>query len=492
MASYWSKTRQLFGVLITFCLTFGSYSAPGVAVAQTNAPSSQEKSGTQIFRESSTQVRLVESGAHYLRLHFPQVPLPPNVILRVSDANGQSWQRLDAELLAAWSYSTAYFNGDTVVLVLEGATTDMLSNQQPVSPLEMLLKGVRVETHRDAKPVRGATKESVGIIIGTDDRVHSENPATGRIVDVGCTGWLIAAGLGLSAGHCFSPMPRQQQILEFNVPPSLPDGTIQHPPASDQFPIDMASVQSQSDNLGVAPGNDWAVFRINRNTTTGASVFAARQAFFRLTTAIPAIAPGPGVPWVSVTGYGQDNVPPGSTGTWNADTQTKQEAIGSLLKTDIADQMHATLVYDADTQGGSSGSPAHLPGALIAIGIHDGGGALAVCGPNQQCNVATGFANRDLVGAIQALSSLPNLNPQFVDARSPSWVSPADGTILRPYRSIEEALASARDNLVLNVVAGYYAGKGLIVNVPGRSVTLRAVAGDVTLGPVPRPVPLSL
>jgi hypothetical protein len=42
----------------------------------------------------------------------------------------------------------------------------------------------------------------------------------------------------------------------------------------------------------------------------------------------------------------------------------------------------------------------------------------------------------------------------------------------------------------LNVVAGYYAGRGLTIKRAKQgSATIYAVAGDVTLGPVPRPLP---
>ena len=462
-----------------------------VLLATTRATAEQAEAGTQaqrsleggfrIQQEGPSRAKLVAPGAKYVRAHFSRTPLPAGTNLLVKDASGRDWQRFDSPLLAAWSYSTPYFNGDTVLLELAGGP------EGPPAEIATLLQGVRLETNGETSLAGVAGAHQVaGVVIGADDRVHSTDAATGRILPMNCTGWLVAAGVGLAAGHCFVPLPSNPQVLEFNVPPSLPDGTIQHPPPGDQFPIDNSSVKARYDDWNQAPGSDWAVFRLEDSPS--GPVFSAGRPFFRLATAISPTAPGPGMPLLMVTGYGGVVLPPGSRGRYNAKSQTEQESLGRLLNTVRADADHETLVHDADTEPGSSGSPVHLPGTRIAVGIHGSGGANNICRPDPVCNVATGFVNAGLLAAISLVAGPPGATAALVDARAPSWAWPADGTGIRPYRSIEDALAAATSAQVLNIVSGHYAGQGLTVGPRGRSVTLRAVAGEVVLGPVPRPL----
>jgi len=54
-----------------------------------------------------------------------------------------------------------------------------------------------------------------------DDRVPSSDPAAGRLLDIGCTAWIICDGRLVSAGHC-SGTPSLLDMVEFNVPPHCP------------------------------------------------------------------------------------------------------------------------------------------------------------------------------------------------------------------------------------------------------------------------------
>ncbi|NBD17763.1 MAG: trypsin-like serine protease [Cyanobacteria bacterium] len=470
----------LIAIVITCFLTFGFYRVPEAAAVAAHLNSTSTEQGFKIKYESDTRAQLIAPDVNYIRLYFQPRSIPKNVRIQVSDVNNQSSQHFDADTLETWSYSTAYFKGDTVIV---DTVTESVMN---------LLKGVRVETDRDAKFLRTEAEEAPGVIVGPDDRVHSENPATARMEPIGCTGWLTSAGVGLSAGHCFcqnvekgicqNPKPiTTQQILQFDVPPSLPDGTEQPPPAKDQFPIDMGSIKFAE--VGFDNGRDWAVFRIKPNTD-GTSVFASRQAFFQLVKTAPAPEKGT---YITVTGYGVDDKPPGTKGGNNAASQTEQEALGQILEViDKENPSRRIFYYDADSSGGDSGGPLHLPGSLIAIGIHDGG--YTNCKP-PNCNYATGIANENLLNAIGALA--PGDKAKFIDARSPSWVGEPNGTILQPYRTIEEALTQNILPQDLDIVAGYYAGRGLTINkASAKSATIYAVAGNVTIGPVPRPLPL--
>ena len=69
------------------------------------------------------------------------------------------------------------------------------------------------------------------------------DPAVGRIMPVGCTGWVISNGAFLTAGHCFT---RGMTTIQFNVPASAADGTTNPPPPNDQYPIDRPIVSVEN------------------------------------------------------------------------------------------------------------------------------------------------------------------------------------------------------------------------------------------------------
>lgn len=214
--------------------------------------------------------RVTDPSAHSIRLHFASTTIPPHVQLRITGEDGLAQQVLDAVGLAEWGGTSAYFNGPTVEVHIEAE-----SGVAPPAAID-LLQDLTIEI--DPTSSLAAQDETPPqIIIGTDDRVHSNNPASGRIDPVGCTGWLLSSGLALSAGHCFKKVSGQQ-ILEFDVPPSAYNGSIRHPPPEKQFPINMNSAIWRSDDLKIATGNDWAVFKVGRNGKTFRSVFSRCRA----------------------------------------------------------------------------------------------------------------------------------------------------------------------------------------------------------------------
>ena len=184
-------------------------------------------------------------------------------------------------------------------------------------------------------------------ICGTaDNRIASNHPFTGRIMPVGCTGWIIDGGTILTAAHCTGA---SMQTLEFDVPSSQADGTTVSPPVRDQYRIVTSSVVSSYTGVG----NDWAVFQVLPNTETGLTATAAQGGGFTLSnTANPSN--------VVITGFGVDGPPPNfgrSPGApRNADNQTQQTHTGALTENSTQGPSQATLRYTADSQGGNSGA----------------------------------------------------------------------------------------------------------------------------------------
>ena len=346
-------------------------------------------------------------GAAWLQLQFSDVRLGADGVLRITDSKGET-QTFSQTQIEAWKGLSARFNGSTlrvslspgkstavsasITNIIIGLPASAVKEGEFVAPslLRNLLgpdiKRFIPEALRGSRESR-ATREGAkteSICGTTDDRAASTNPRVGRIVPIGCTGWLIHGGRLLTAGHCTGA---QMQTVEFNVPASLADGTTVAPPVRDQYPIIVGSTVTQ--NSG--EGNDWAVFRAGPNTQSRLSPAAAQGATFTLSnTDNPA--------QVRIIGYGVDGPPPGfGNGVRNTDSQTQQAHVGALSENTGTASL-GVLRYNNDTQPANSGSPVIVEGGNTAIGIHTNGGCTSTGGTNS----GTSFRNGALWAAINA------------------------------------------------------------------------------------------
>ncbi len=282
----------------------------------------------------STAFHLYAEGAVWMRVFFGDVELGGGARLRLTSLADGGVQTLDAASIVEWGNTSAYFNGDVVLVeLLEGS--------------EAGTSRVRVDRVR-----YGIESFTLFSICGTDDRLATTDPSIARLLPIGCTGFLIddANGGLLTAGHCMGSV----QIAEFNVPPSNENGTINHPSPTDQYVVDAASVQS---NGGQGIGDDWAYFGVQRNGDTGLTVREVQGPGFQFR---PPPTWTPGVD-VRITGFGIDAGPP---------NQVLQTSVGEWLP--YAGEPE--LQYGADTMGGNSGGPVQLDGTRVVMGIHTHGG----------------------------------------------------------------------------------------------------------------------
>ncbi|MCA9255626.1 MAG: hypothetical protein KDA33_08300, partial [Phycisphaerales bacterium] len=191
--------------------------------------------------------RVEVAGAPWMRLRFGDVRLGrggSTVRLRITSALDGYTQLLDSRSAGEWRNTSAYFNGDAV---------DIEMIAEPASgPCRVIVDGATVG-------VQAAGTRN--ICDGADDRLPSTDPRAARVVPVGCTAWLIndANFCQLTAGHCV--VSSNADILEFNVPPSSSTGAIVHPPPSDQYAVDPASLQYTPDGA-IEVGEDWAYFGV--------------------------------------------------------------------------------------------------------------------------------------------------------------------------------------------------------------------------------------
>jgi hypothetical protein len=324
--------------------------------------------------------------APWIRVYFQDVELGEGSYLRIASLRDGDVQRLDRKSLAQWDNSTAYFNGNSVLVELVAGpnTAKNLVN------VGSILVG---DQAADVPP-----QET--ICFTTDNRVPSTDPRAGRIVGIGCSGWIINTPvatnsnerLHLSAGHCFAT----GQVLQFNVPASSTTCSLVMPSANFQFAIDSAG--SLSANTGI--GNDYWVFRCFPNSNTGLTTFQAMGQAFNLATTMPA-ANTTLVNW----GYGVDGTPVNDGATASscscasgsgARNQTQQTHTGPLTS------VSGTRVnHQVDTCGGNSGSVIAINSTGVAIAIHTNAGCTSTGGSNS----ATAVTNAALQAAIASLAS---------------------------------------------------------------------------------------
>lgn len=267
----------------------------------------------------------------WLRLYFGDVVLNDGSFVRITSMLDLDQQILDSNMMKMWQNSTAYFNGDTLLLELVAAPQSA-GNRLTISEVGRFdLTG----------HTRGGGGQC-GICGGTDDRVPSSEEWSCRLFPAGCTASVFNDESCLvSAGHCIGG----NMVIQFNVPNSFANCSTANPPASEQFPI----IQHNSVNGGV--GNDWAVMRSGTN-------FLGETPYDRYVVFRPLATTGPAVNQnMEMYGYGVDN-----TCTLS---QTQQFHFGPIT------QVFGTYFrYSVDLRGGNSGSGLIRNGEILGVATH--------------------------------------------------------------------------------------------------------------------------
>jgi Secretion system C-terminal sorting domain len=281
------------------------------------------------------------SDAPWLRVFFKDANLGKNSFIIMRSVWDGKEQRLDAISIKQWQNSSAYFNGYEVEIELHVAAFD----ENIFFNINELAVGEFIDGDDLYFSQCGPT----------DDRISSDQLATGRLLNIGCTAWIIPNGHFVSAGHCLDGSGAN--VVEFQVPPSLPNGTIQHPGPEDQYSVNVPTKEFV--NGGV--GNDWGTFEVFPNSTTGLMPKEAQGAFWPLVQDL-------GPDSIRITGYGVDT---------GVDNQTQQTHVGPN-----AGSSGTTMRYVTDTEGGNSGSPVIDALTGSAVGVHTHGGCNSSGGNN--------------------------------------------------------------------------------------------------------------
>ncbi|MCB1897061.1 MAG: hypothetical protein H6945_08620 [Zoogloeaceae bacterium] len=323
-----------------------------------------------------------ESAGSSIRIHFPRFCNLRNsdkLIVRPKNIDDADYrQELDRISFSQWGKSTAYFNGSEVEVFAIGETAKeciRLFGGSPRMELQYLFQS-SVFSDSKARPLsvlgngrrsaRSRCNEVGGIscskTVGRLFMIDRFNPV--------CTAW-VARGANerdfklVSAGHCLAAIGEsgldRPPVVEFNVPDSLADGSIQHPTVGNQYPMAFNPVPKLNSGNGSRQcpgqaGDDWGVFCVGRPLadTIVKAVFATMS---RSDAEVEAEYGD-----VDVEGFGRD-------------TKLNQNYVQQTARGAAKSPARETCVrHDADAEDGSSGSPiiAQIDGTKKIIGIHVG------------------------------------------------------------------------------------------------------------------------
>lgn len=281
--------------------------------------------------------------APWLRLRFDTATLsgdPANdntSRLRVVSVLDGGTQYLTSENVEQWEHTSAYFNGDAVIIELIASPG--------TGPSRLVMTSVKA----------GIQPFSDRTICGpTDDRVLSYDDRNARH-SVGCSSWVIndLNSMFMTAGHCGTT---GSHVMSFKVPLSTSSGAKVNPPPEHQYAVNAASVQGQNNGVG----QDWGYFGVSVNSNTGLTPYQAYGVRHTLATSIPGITGSN----IRITGYGTTSAP--VPNEWN---QVQKTHVGPL-RTNSGN----SLGYHTDTTGGNSGSCVLYENANTAVGVHTHGG----------------------------------------------------------------------------------------------------------------------
>ncbi len=253
-----------------FCLALNTLSA------QERVPYNFEFLADISKEEIIEDATIVEySDAQSLRLFFKDVDLGEKSYLILEGPDGVK-QELNATTIAYWNNSSAYFNGSRVkvsIYVAPGETPSFTIFSLQVNKIST--------TIRKNDKVVALTKRGSGGSRSGSPRNGQNIPyakAIGRFTngtDSHGTGWITPNGSIVTSWKIYHQKIKfGYDIIEFNVPDSDTNGSINHPPPQDQYPlktgVSQVSLGSKNINFKGPAGTrltGWAVLEALPNST---------------------------------------------------------------------------------------------------------------------------------------------------------------------------------------------------------------------------------
>lgn len=155
-------------------------------------------------------------------------------------------QFLDSQLLKEWSYQSAFFNGDTIVVQLLVHANNTDTAQTPSVRINGAAMSQRAAFESDddefvlqnVTESRLALRQRHSICHETDTRTPRDDLRVGRMFPVQCTAFLAQYDgnpFYLTAGHCAAD--DSVNVIQHRVPASYASGLVRHPPPEWQIPV---------------------------------------------------------------------------------------------------------------------------------------------------------------------------------------------------------------------------------------------------------------
>ena len=363
------------------------------------------------------------SEARWIQLHFDvSTNLGEQSSVTITSNDDGFTQTLSASSLKECGNSSVLFNGNSVSISVELDRQDR--NVFLVAVKELTIGIVPTGQPLVAPPdVAQCREKALG---------RSDAHAVGRVMPATCTGWIVSNGAHLSAGHCHDPNDTGFNVLQFHVPESNQDGSPRHPHPRDQYCIDTRNMKSNDERQEQLRGDDWVVFGVFPNTETGLLPVQQEKAFIRLSGTAPAE--------LGILGYAFDRIN-------KIEKFTQQISTGGIL---LGERSESTppavyLAYEIPATVGMSGGPIIGTEGSLAFGIHTNecrGGDPAA---------GTSFNNVKLRDALETFAGPQTV---FVDSGHPDTTE--DGSIVRPFDTLEEGFKALPPGGILSVVTGVY------------------------------------
>ncbi|MEQ9442925.1 MAG: FlgD immunoglobulin-like domain containing protein [Cyclobacteriaceae bacterium] len=430
------------------------------------------------------------SGTSSIRLFFEDVQLGENSYLLLEGSDGAE-QKLDAKALQHWSNSSAYFNGQNVKVSLYQAAGEEVM---------VKMKELRVND-------KGGSQKS-GLLPTTAAHARMQakqdlppwSQAVGRFTDgaiaIG-TGWIAANGAIVThrAGYVTNAVQNwnRYDLIEFNVPPSNPDGTINHSAPEDQYPLNHQHVVAQAITgkwivdgppntsggghfveIKKYQGNKknkvisaYAIIEVLPNSK-GEMPGQRMQQYFQVLDH----PNGPGMEGETLEIFHHGEVT-GSTANQTLQTRIL-EAENSRDFIRNVDDKDIYLTYNPGTSREGFwnehmyGAPITYQGSNVAVGVHLEGFADSPA-------LGLGFRYE---GLRQKLSDFFSSDVTHVDQMS--VLNVADGEIDKPYRTIGEGAQAVVDGGTVSIAKGKY-HENLTINRPMKLV---APVGYAVIGEI--------
>lgn len=427
-----------------------------------------------------------------LRLYFEETKLGKESYLLLESSDGAQ-QKLDGEALKNWSNSSAYFNGGTVKISVYQSLGEPL--------VTFKLKEVKVndgqigqstrQTQARKVTTKSATSSSAGEI-SMEEMPYAA--AIGRLTNgsrVGGAGWIAPNGAIVTSRQGYKLISEGFDIIEFNVPLSNQDGSVNHPAPEDQYPlkVDEAIFTSREVHVKRVYWSVWsshyllstlgfAVIEALPNST-GQKPGERQQAYFR-------IAQNPGESTVESTDINIDvfsytglfDIYPASPYSYNFALQMRPSVLLEVkdhvqkytpdLDEILIYNLYGQDIHWEDVDWSHTGGPVTYQNSNVAIGVNEE--VNWDLGPS----IGNGFRHDNF---RNSLNNFFTSNVVYVDADG-LYDNGATGEVHKPYTQIADGIGQAADDAIVYIAKGSY-NESVTINTP---MTLKAPVGVVKIG----------